>query len=207
MPRFEGLSIPTSSLDMSIFSLGINRNNYIIPESSTMLAVLGDLYHSVIKFKPSACYAAVDGNYYHYTSWLARNWQPMTALGDRDYPPYDARIPALLQTIQILRWHSAGSLDSLDVFSHVLFDLKSLLKNTDLEGFWNFLPGALIWCLTIGVRLSPAGPLRTWFLMQTTRVSCTMAMHHPDAVLRTMQTVLEGLDGAKHKDVAGFHKT
>lgn len=207
MQRFEGPSPLTASLEMSIFSLGIDQNNYTIPESSTMLAVLGNLYHSVIMFKHSACYAVVDGNYYHSTLWLARNWQPMTALGDRDYPPHDARIPALLQTLQILNWRSAGLFDNLDVLYSVLFDLKSLLKNTDLEGFWNFLPGALIWCLTIGVRLSPAGPLRTWFLMQTTRVSCTMAMHHPDAVLRTMQIVLEGLDGAKHKDVAGFHKT
>lgn len=202
MPRLDGLRISTSTLEISIFSLNIDSNNAVEPESPLMLSVLGDLYQSVMIFKHCDLYApAPDGNCYQSPPWLARNWQPMTALGDRDYPPYDARIPAVRQTSQILNWCSAGSPVSLDGLSRVLFDLKSLLENTNLEAFWNFLPGALIWCLTIGVRLSPAGPLRTWFLMQTTRVSCTMAMHHPDAVLRTLQTVLEGLDGARPKDV------
>lgn len=206
MPRLDGPSLSTSAPEMTIFNLGIDQENSDMPCSSTMLCVLGDLYRSVMIFQRCDRFAAGDESYYQSTTWLARNWQPMTALGDRNYPPYDARIPALLQAIRILNWCSAGLPDGLDGLSRILFDLKSLLEHTDLEAFWNFLPGALIWCLTIGVRLSPAGPLRKWFLMQTTRVACTMAMHHPDAVLKTLQTVLEGLDGAKHQDVGYPHK-
>lgn len=96
-------------------------------------------------------------------------------------PTDDARIPALEKANLILKMAICTE-KGADMFYDILH-LKTLLRQTDLNGFWGSLPGALIWCLVIGARLSNTQPLHKWFMMQTTRITCAMAMSSSGAVL------------------------
>lgn len=109
----------------------------------------------------------------------------------------DNRIPALLQAIMIMeRTHHATSDTEIAGLADAIAYLKDLLQATDLDNCWTPLSGALIWCLSIGARRSFPGAVRKWFVMQTARVSCAIAMNRPDAVVRCLRVVVEGLDGA-----------
>lgn len=81
--------------------------------------------------------------------------------------------------------------------AYAIAHLKHLLHQTDIDGFWGPLPGALIWCLAIGVRLSQPGSIRKWFMMQIQRTSCAMAQDGCEKVIQCLRTVLVGLDGAQ----------
>lgn len=109
----------------------------------------------------------------------------------------DPRIPVLLQARMIMEQsHHAISDAEVAGLSDAIAYLKDLLQSTDLDNCWAPLSGALIWTLAIGARRSLPGPVRKWFVMQTARVSCAIAMNRPTAVVRCLRVVLEGMDGA-----------
>jgi hypothetical protein len=162
--------LPSVNVDMTIFTLG-NQQDKVMP----FIPYLRDLYQAVTLSRYGVQYREhVDHSY--------------DLIGD-------ARIPALEQARLI--FNTAICTRKCDDLLYGILHLKALLQHTDLSGFWGSLPGALIWCLVIGARLSPAGLLRKWFMMQTTRITCAMAMSSCDAVLENLRIVLEGLDMAK----------
>ncbi|OKL58235.1 hypothetical protein UA08_06389 [Talaromyces atroroseus] len=55
-------------------------------------------------------------------------------------------------------------------------ELRSLLWESNVDAYYGPLPGALIWCLAVGARKSPPGPVCKWFLMQLTRTTCPSAL-------------------------------
>lgn len=106
----------------------------------------------------------------------------------------DARMAVLEQASLVFRMTMTEHGAEL---AYELSHLKHLLQHTDLNGFWGSLPGALIWCLVIGARLSQIGSQRKWFMMQTTRVTCAMGMNSSVAVLENLRIIVEGLDKAR----------
>lgn len=115
----------------------------------------------------------------------------------------DPRIPVLQHTIQLAHWFFSG----LRAPTDALRTLQGLLQSTELDNFWGSLPGALVWCLAIGTRLSPPGPLRKWFMMKLTRSTCALAMGLFDEVLRSVRTVLDALDRAEESWLPFLHST
>lgn len=71
--------------------------------------------------------------------------------------------------------------------------LKAVLELTNLYNFWHPIPGALIWCLAIGVTLSPKGPLKSWFLVQFSRIATTYSLVEWDGLERSLRIILSGL--------------
>lgn len=116
----------------------------------------------------------------------------------------DPRIPVLQHATQLVRRSFSG----LETDIYAVQNLQSMLQRTDLRNFWASLPGALIWCLAIGTRLSPPDRLRKWFMMQMTRSTCALAMGLFDEVLRSVKTVLDALDRAEanFRDLFGYHE-
>lgn len=193
---------------MAVFTLGIE------PESldewndiNRLIPVLSGLYESVRASTQKAHYATGTG----LDCRLAvQNLKPFmeTVLLDNQLQHGDTRIPALLQATMIMeRSHHATSDAEVAGLSDAIAYLKDLLQSTDLDNCWTPLSGALIWCLAIGARRSLPGAVRKWFVMQTARVSCAIAMNQPDAVVRCLRVVLEGLDGADNcrRGVSFFH--
>ena len=161
--------LPLVNVDMHVFTLGNQHDN-----TGPWIHPLNDLYHAVALSKCGAqCTERVDSS---------------------SRPADDARIPALEQANLIFNMAICTG-NSADMF-YAILHLRTLLRQTDLNGFWGSLPGALIWCLVIGARLSNTRPLHKWFMMQTTRITCAMAMSSPGAVLENLHIVLEGLDMA-----------
>lgn len=156
------------TVDMHIFTLGNQHDN-----AGPLIHPLSDLYHAIAL---SQCGALCTERVYSSSR-----------------PTDDARIPALEQA-NLIFGSAICTRYGADLFYGIL--LKTLLRQTDLNGFWGSLPGALIWCLVIGARLSNTRPLHKWFMMQTTRITCAMAMRSPGAVLENLRIVLEGLDMA-----------
>lgn len=118
---------------------------------------------------------------------------PSRVLHDESCLYIDTRIPVLQHTTQLARWFISGFGTSINEIQ----TLQIMLKSTDLGNFWGSLPGALIWCLAIGTRMSPPGPLRKWFMMQMTRSTCALAMGLFDEVLHSIRMVLDALDRAE----------
>ncbi|KAJ5162131.1 hypothetical protein N7492_007523 [Penicillium capsulatum] len=108
-------------------------------------------------------------------------------------PHTDTRIPILQHATHLVRCFISGFTPLINSVQH----LQCMLQQTDLGNFWGSLPGALVWCLAIGTRLSPPGPLRKWFMMQMSRSTCALAMGLFDAVLRSVRVVLDALDRAE----------
>lgn len=161
--------LPLVNVDMLVFTLGNEHDN-----TGPLIQPLSDLYHAIVL---SRCGAECTERVYSSSR-----------------PTDDARIPALEQANLIFK-SAIWTRNDADLF-HGIIHLKTLLWQTDLNGFWGSLPGALIWCLVIGARLSNTRPLHKWFMMQTTRITCAMAMSYPGAVLENLRIVLEGLDMA-----------
>ncbi|KAJ5198060.1 uncharacterized protein N7498_007177 [Penicillium cinerascens] len=166
---FQGTYLPLGNVDMHVFMLGNEHHN-----TGPLIQPLSDLYHAIVL---SRCGAECTERVY-----------------SSSHPTDDARIPALEQANLIFK-SAIWTRNDADLF-HGIIHLKTLLWQTDLSGFWGSLPGALIWCLVIGARLSNTRPLHKWFMMQTTRITCAMAMSYPGAVLENLRIVLEGLDMA-----------
>jgi hypothetical protein len=102
---------------------------------------------------------------------------------------------AVLNASLLFAWSSFASdkADSVNI-PDTIYELQAHLQETDIDGFWGPLPGALTWCLAIGARLSKPGPVRKWFVMQVTRVTCALAMEQCEAVLWCLEEILAGLD-------------
>ncbi|KAL1965848.1 hypothetical protein VTN77DRAFT_5169 [Rasamsonia byssochlamydoides] len=83
---------------------------------------------------------------------------------------------------------------------------QTLLRQTDIDTYWGPLPGALIWCLVIGARLSrPESPMRKWFLMQVTRITFPLALDECDEVLGSLRMILGGMEAVEsQKDENGI---
>ncbi|KAJ5624046.1 hypothetical protein N7510_000355 [Penicillium lagena] len=113
----------------------------------------------------------------------------------------DPRIRAVLNASLLFAWSSFASdkADSVNL-PHAIYELQALLQQTDIDEFWGPLPGALIWCLAIGARLSKPGPMRKWFIMQTTRVTCALAMEQCDTVLWCLEEIQAGLDAEERSN-------
>ncbi|KAJ5614486.1 hypothetical protein N7528_008140 [Penicillium herquei] len=194
----ETNNFPSQALDLSVFTLETHCNTVGAYENSPpIISVLSDLYQLVMAFGERYHHdlTTVFESDQHSTPWMVPFQEPITDSINEAYPQNDARIPALLHASQILTWRGISTQVLSLNLCHALH-LKALLLNTDLDGFWDSLPGALIWCLVIGVRCSPPGPLRQWFMMQTTRVTCTMTINCSQAVLKSLRVLLAGMDGA-----------
>lgn len=75
-------------------------------------------------------------------------------------------------------------------------DFQSILRLTEIYNFWDPIPGALIWCLVVGARISPPGSTRKWLLMQITRV-WPLALDQSDGVLGSLRVVSRALDAVE----------
>ncbi|KAJ5820038.1 hypothetical protein N7474_005629 [Penicillium riverlandense] len=193
-------SLFSHPLDLRVFTFGrVSDDTAESRRSHDVLNILGDVYQMVR---------------------LSRQWQPYSndTHGSRQSSTHladiydflvttrqsaetsslqntDPRMQAVL-TAGLLFACSSFASDKTDSTNipYAICELQSLLRQTDIDGFWGPLPGALIWCLAIGTRLSKPGPMRKWFIMQTTRVTCALAMEHCEAVLWCLEEILAGLD-------------
>lgn len=103
----------------------------------------------------------------------------------------DPRIKIIIQTA--LFFFTAGTKATCNAATMTYF--RSLLQQTDISLSWSSLPGALIWCLVIGARVSqPDSTTRKWLLMQITRAVWPVAVLGGDT-LTSLRIVLRGLDG------------
>lgn len=125
---------------------------------------------------------------------------PQPSLLNEESLLHDPKLATLMQANWLFHRWANGAYGSHDLIIPLL-KLKESLLQTDLGNFWGILPGALIWCVTIGVRLCPPSPLRKWFIMQLIRSTCVVGMVSIEAVFRSLQFVLEGLDGGeRHRE-------
>ncbi|KAJ5594254.1 uncharacterized protein N7459_000462 [Penicillium hispanicum] len=193
-------SFPCGCIDVSVFTLGKQSNDPL--ERSKMLGILpllDRLYQTMMPPRESITCGSLWSIEHQKSTVSAISegcpFSTATPVHENSDSLHDARVPAVLQVIHILNISTGaashvGPIDMLCALGH----LKDLLQRTNLVGFWENLPGALIWCLVIGARLSSSRPIRQWFLMQTTRITCALAMSSCDAVLQSLRAVLAGLD-------------
>lgn len=177
---------PQRSQDMEIFTLGPN-----IDPTYPMTPTLQNLYRTISIYRGYTKEGSPP-SIPQKTSDLS----PTPTFFSGEDPLNDARATAVVHATWMFYIWTKNGYDTSNLML-ALMKLKYLLKQTDLENFWGTLPGALIWCVVIGVRLSPPSPVRKWFIMQTTRTSCVMAMTCCEEVIRSLQFVLEGLDGGE----------
>lgn len=170
--------VPYALIDMAVFTLGLHENDSVEPVSQPLI----DLYQSIMHF--ATC---TEGGVAHVQFERSEH--------DRQSDQDDPRIPVLHQARHLLDLSHSADPRLAQAVTH----LKHLLHQTDLDTFWGSLPGALIWCLVIGARLSPPGSARKWFLMQVVRTGCAIAMsqNSSEMVLECLRTVLAGLGGAE----------
>lgn len=197
---------PPVPVDMGVFTLRHGENdNLQCDEIMPLVPLLHDLYISVLSLGQNTSHD-FEQHILHtlglpiglptgFPTGLPTG-MPMSLFSDVLSPENKARIAVLLQATEIIRWITRSPSANSQATIPALYDMKDLLQKTDLDNFWDLLPGALIWCLIIGVRLSPVGPLRKWFMMQTTRSTCALAMNICEAVLDNVQMILDGLDRA-----------
>lgn len=183
--------LPYAQIDMSVFTLGTHEDDVL----QTVCQPLTDLYQSVMQFATRASSAKATQDNQHLTRSIRAHMPIEPSDHDQEPDPNDSRIPALNQARQLLNLSTLVS-EPEPCLAQAVAHLKHLLHQTDVDGFWGPLPGALIWCLVIGARLSQPGSARKWFMMQIQRTCCAMAQDGCDMVLRCLQTVLVGLDGA-----------
>ncbi|KAH8692820.1 hypothetical protein BGW36DRAFT_362368 [Talaromyces proteolyticus] len=107
-----------------------------------------------------------------------------------NYP--DPRAPVIIEAALLFATYTDRKF-VLDEKSYPAF--QELLRKTDISKLWCGLPGALVWCLVIGVRCSASNTwLRRWLLVQLTQVAWPLAIDTPDDVLTSFRLVLKGLD-------------
>jgi hypothetical protein len=165
-------------------------------ELSQLIPVLSNFYEVVLTSTQQGHYATGTGLGCRLAVKNSMRFLESTLLSNK-LQHDDNRIPVLLQATMIMeRSHHATSDAEVAGLSDAIAYLKDLLQPTDLDNCWTLLSGSLIWCLAIGARRSLPGAIRKWFVMQTARVSCAIAMNRPQAVVRCLRVVLEGLDGA-----------
>lgn len=167
--------VPYAEIDTIVFTLGLYEDD----SSRPVKASLADLYQSIMDF--ATCNHGAVGHMPIECSEHGRQ-------SNQD----DSRTQALNQARHLLDLSHSADAHLAQAVTH----LKHLLHQTDIDRFWGSLPGALIWCLVIGARLSPPGSARKWFMMQIVRTGCAMAQNNCEMVLRSLRTVLAGLDGA-----------
>lgn len=197
---------PPVPVDMSVFTLQHGENAYLqCDEIMSLIPLLHDLYISILS--PVQDTSHDFEQHTPSTSGLHIGLPTGFPLGlptgmttplssDSLSPETKARMTVLLQATEIIRCITRSPSASSQGTTPALYDMKHILQKTDLDNFWGPVPGALIWCLVIGVRLSPAGPIRKWYMMQTTRSTCALAMNLCEVVLDNMQMILDGLDRA-----------
>jgi hypothetical protein len=188
---------PSASIDVALFTLGMEpRSPGEWNELSRLIPVLSSFYESVIASTQKGHYATGTGLGCRLAGQNSIPFLGSTLPSDQ-LQHDDNRIPVLLQATMIMeRSHHAISDAEVAGLSDAIAYLKDLLQPTDLDNCWAPMSGALIWCLAIGARRSLPSAIRKWFVMQTARVSCAIAMNRPQAVVRCLRVVLEGLDGA-----------
>jgi hypothetical protein len=188
---------PSASIDVALFTLGMDPGSLGEGNKlSRLIPVLSSFYEAVLASTQKGHYATGTGLGCRLAVQNSMSFLESTLLSDQ-IQHGDNRIPVLLQATMIMeRSHHATSDAEVAGLSDAISYLKDLLQPTDLDNCWAPLSGALIWCLAIGARRSLPGAIRKWFVMQTARVGCAIAMNRPQAVVRCLRVVLEGLDGA-----------
>ncbi|KAJ5115096.1 hypothetical protein NUU61_000855 [Penicillium alfredii] len=190
-------------LDMRFFAFGREQDSIFISETlQSFIHLLSDFYQLVILCQQS---------FYHPPNSAARRHcvaqskiihkqlsSTRSSICDNTHSPDDPRIAPLALAGILFSWSTVASREaSSHEVAHATLELRNLLQQTDLDKFWGLFPGALVWCLVTGSRMSSPGPVRKWFVMQTTRITCSMAMSCCDDVLQSLQTILGGLNAAK----------
>jgi hypothetical protein len=187
--------LPFAQIDTSVFTLGLHVNDSL----RSFIQPLTDLYQSVMHCgtRASSEKAALQLEYYRYFTPPSRPHIPIEQSDHSQQSSQDdPRISVLHQARHLLDLSNSG-FETDPYLAYAVAHLKHLLRQTDLDGFWGPLPGALIWCLAIGARLSQPGSSRKWFMMQIQRTSCAMAQDGCEKVILCLRTVLVGLDGAQ----------
>lgn len=71
--------------------------------------------------------------------------------------------------------------------SRMLQALKDMLERTDMTGYWLPLPGALLWCLLVGVdRALGNNTLYTWFASQLQRAWIALSIYRWQGLQRSL---------------------
>lgn len=184
---------PYATIDMTAFTLGPHECDC----SQSVSQALTDLYQSVLHFATYTSSAKPGYEYHQYPTALVR---PHMLIQQSEHSQQsnddDPRIPVLEQARYLLNLSNSVS-ETDPSLAHGITLLKRLLHQTDMDVFWGLIPGAMIWCLVIGARLSQPGSARKWFMMQIQRTCCAMAVGGCEMVPRCLRTVLVGLDGAQ----------
>ncbi|CEJ57222.1 hypothetical protein PMG11_05923 [Penicillium brasilianum] len=187
--------LPFAQIDTSVFTLG----SHVDDSLWSFIQPLTDLYQSVMHFgiRAPSEKAALQLENHEYSITPSRPHIPIEHSDHSQRSSQDdPRMSALHQARHLLDLSNSG-FEGDPYLIYAVAHLKHVLRQTDLDGFWGPLPGALIWCLVIGARLSQPGSSRKWFMMQIQRTSCAMAQDGCEKVILCLRTVLVGLDGAQ----------
>ncbi|OOQ81812.1 hypothetical protein PEBR_43273 [Penicillium brasilianum] len=152
--------LPFAQIDTSVFTLG----SHVDDSLWSFMQPLTDLYQSVMHFgtRASSETAALQLENHGYSITPSRPHIPIEQSDHSQRSSQDdPRMSALHQARHLLDLSNSG-FEADPYLAYAVAHLKHLLRQTDLDGFWGPLPGALIWCLVIGARLSQPGSSRKW---------------------------------------------
>lgn len=193
-------SLLSYALDLRVFTFGrVSGDIAEARRSHYFLNFLGDVYQMVRLSRQWHLYPNDTSTFRQCSTHLADIYDFLVTTHQSvevsSLQDTDPRLRAVLNASLLFAWSGFASdkADSVNI-PLAIYELQALLRQTDIDGFWGPLPGALIWCLAIGARLSKPGPVRKWFIMQTTRVTCALAMEECDLVLWCLEEILAGLD-------------
>ncbi|RFU29716.1 hypothetical protein B7463_g6593, partial [Scytalidium lignicola] len=85
------------------------------------------------------------------------------------------------------------TMDTNQSFEEDVWNLRKALEKTRLFEFWEPLPGAVIWCLAIGVNVCEKGLLQSWFLVHLLRTVITYALLRSKELDESMWMILYAL--------------
>jgi hypothetical protein len=115
-------------------------------------------------------------------------------LSTHDYIYESCRLAAIILSKQRLR--VIDPLSIADIQRQSSGDIKALrnaLDRTNLFGFWDPLPGALMWCLAIGASATPKGLRKSWFLVQLARTCIAYSLTNWNEIERSLRMILYSL--------------
>lgn len=75
--------------------------------------------------------------------------------------------------------------------SRLVTALKHCLNKTTLQSFWHPLPGALLFCLIVGVAASKGKPERPWFVANLIRLTTGLAFENMEGLTDTLYCLSE----------------